>query len=123
MKYLIQFAVIGGITFLGEVMNLILPFPVPASVYGLILLFLALLSGIIKLEQVEETADFFVNIMPVLFLAPAVSMIDVLPGMKGSMIPILVITVVTTVLTMAVTGLISQAVIRYRNRKGSKENE
>lgn len=117
MKYLIQFAIIGGITFLGEVMNLILPFPVPASVYGLILLFLALLFRIIKLEQVEETADFFVNIMPVLFLAPAVSMIDVLPGMKESLIPILVITAVTTVLTMAVTGLVSQAVIRYRNRE------
>lgn len=123
MKYLIQFAIIGGITFLGEILNLILPFSVPASVYGLVLLFLALLSGLIKLEQVEETADFFVNIMPVLFIAPAVSMMDTLPGLKGSIIGILFITVVTTVLVMAVTGLVSQAIIRYSKKKGKKENE
>lgn len=123
MKYLIQFAIIGAITFLGEILNLILPFSVPASVYGLLLLFLALLSGFIKLEQVEETADFFVNIMPVLFIAPAVSMMDALPGLKGSIIWILLITVVTTVLVMAVTGVVSQAIIRCGKKKGKKENE
>lgn len=123
MKYLIQFAIIGGITFLGEILNLLLPFSVPASVYGLVLLFLALLSGLIKLEQVEETADFFVNIMPVLFIAPAVSMMDTLPGLKGSIIWILLITVVTTVLVMVVTGLVSQKIIRYGKKKGKKENE
>lgn len=123
MKYLIQFAIIGGITFLGEILNLILPFSVPASVYGLVLLFLALLGGLIKLEQVEETADFFVNIMPVLFIAPAVSMMDTLPGLKGSIMWILFITVVTTVLVMVVTGLVSQTIIRYGKKKGKKENE
>ncbi len=123
MKYLIQFAIIGGITFLGEILNLILPFSVPASVYGLILLFLALVSGLIKLEQVEETADFFVHIMPVLFISPAVSMMDTLPGLKGSILSILFITAVTTVLVMAVTGLVSQAIIRYGKKKGKKEYE
>lgn len=123
MKYLIQFAIIGGITLLGEILNLLLPFPVPASVYGLVLLFLVLVSGLIKLEQVEETADFFVNIMPVLFIAPAVSMMDTLPGLKGSIFAILLITIVTTVLVMAVTGLVSQMIIRYRKKKGETENE
>lgn len=123
MKYLIQFAVICGVTFLGEILNIVLPFSIPASVYGLVLLFLALVSGLIKLEQIEETADFFVNIMPVLFIAPAVSMMDVLPGLKGSITAILVITVVTTVLVMAVTGLVSQAIIRYGKKRGNRENE
>ncbi len=123
MKYLIQFAIIGGITLLGEILNLLLPFPVPASVYGLVLLFLVLVSGLIKLEQVEETADFFVNIMPVLFIAPAVSMMDTLLGLKGSIFAILLITIVTTVLVMAVTGLVSQMIIRYRKKKGETENE
>lgn len=123
MKYLIQFAIIGGITFLGEVLNLLLPFSVPASVYGLLLLFLALVSGLIKLEQVEKTADFFVNIMPVLFIAPAVSVMDTLPGLKGSIFAILLITVVTTVLVMAVTGLGAQMLIRHGKKKGETENE
>lgn len=123
MKYLIQFAIISGITFLGEVLNLVLPFSIPASVYGLVILLIALLSGIIKLEQVEETADFFNSIMPVLFLAPAVSMMDVLPGLGGAILPILIITIVSTIVVMAVTGLVSQAVIRHGRKKGRKENE
>lgn len=123
MKYLIQFAIISGITFLGEMLNLILPFSIPASVYGLVILLVALLSGVIKLEQVEETADFFNTIMPVLFLAPAVSMMDVLPKLGGSILPILIITVVSTVVVMAVTGRVSQAVIRHGKKKGRKENE
>ena len=123
MKYLIQFAIISGITFLGEMLNLLLPFPIPASVYGLVILLVALLSGVIKIEQVEETADFFNTIMPVLFLAPAVSMIDVLPGLGGSILPILISTVISTVFVMAVTGLVSQAIIRFGKKKGRKENE
>ena len=123
MKYLIQFAIISGITFLGEVLNLLLPFSIPASVYGLVILLAALLSGVIKLEQVEETADFFNMIMPVLFIAPAVSMMDVLPGLGGSILPILIITVVSNIVVMPVTGLVSQAIIRYGRKKGRKENE
>ena len=123
MKYLNQFAIIAAITLLGEVLNLVLPFPVPASVYGLVLLFLALVCGLIKLEQIEETADFFITIMPVLFIAPAVSMMDTLLGLKGSVVSIIIITVVTTVLVMAVTGLVSQMVIRYGKKKGNRGNE
>ena len=123
MKYLIQFAIISGITFLGEVLNLVLPFSIPASVYGLVILLIALLSGIIKLEQVEETADFFNSIMPVLFLAPAVSMMDVLPGFGGAILRILIISIVSSFVVMAVTGLVSQAVIRHGRKKGRKENE
>ena len=61
--------------------------------------------------------------MPVLFLAPAVSMMDVLPKLGGSILPILIITVVSTVVVMAVTGRVSQAVIRHGKKKGRKENE
>lgn len=118
MKYLTQFTIIGTITFLGEVLNCLLPFPVPSSVYGMLLLFLALLLKIIKLEQVEDTADFFVTIMPVFFVGPAVGMIDTLPGLKGNILPILLITVVTTVLVMAVTGIVAQTIIRMGKRKG-----
>lgn len=122
MKYLCQFAIIATITFLGEVLNIILPFPVPASVYGMVLLFLALLFRVIKTEQVEETADFFVGIMPVFFIAPAVGMMETLPKIKGELFPVLVITIITTVLTMAITGLTAQGVIRLK-KEGKTSDE
>ena len=68
MKYVKQFMIIMLFSFLGELLHGLLPFPVPASIYGLILLFVALCIGMIKEEQIKETADFLVEIMQVLFI-------------------------------------------------------
>lgn len=122
MKHLCQFAIIATITFLGEVLNIVLPFSVPASVYGMVLLFLALLFKVIKIEQVAETADFFVGIMPVFFIAPAVGMMETLPKIKGELFPVIVITLITTVLTMGITGLITQGIVGLK-KKGKSSDE
>ena len=66
MKYLRQFCIILLISALGEGLHILLPLPVPASVYGLVLMLGTLTSGILKLEQVEDAADFLVEIMPVM---------------------------------------------------------
>ena len=73
IKYLKQLMLIMSVSFVGELLNRLLPFPVPGSVYGLVLMLICLLTGLIRLEQVEETADFLVKIMPVLFIGPCVS--------------------------------------------------
>ena len=52
MKYVKQFLIILLISALGEGLYAILPLPIPASVYGVILMLAALISGILKLEQV-----------------------------------------------------------------------
>ena len=94
-------------SFIGEFFRMVIPLPVPASVYGLVLLLAALLTGIVKLDQVEGAADFLIEIMPVMFIPAAVG---------------LVVTVATTVLVMGVTGQVTQRVIRWeRKRKEGKE--
>ena len=72
MKYLSQFCIILGFTLAGEALQRLLPLPVPASVYGLALLFLALCLGLVKTEQVKDAAGFLISVMPVMFVAPAV---------------------------------------------------
>ena len=85
MKYLYQFLVILGFSFVGEMIHEVLPLPVPASVYGLVLLFVCLMLGIIKLNQIEETADFFLQIMPVLFIGASVSLMNIIQDILGSL--------------------------------------
>ena len=63
MKYVFQFLIIGTISFVAEVLDILLPFPIPASVYGLVIMFLLLLFKIIKPEQIADVADFFVAVM------------------------------------------------------------
>lgn len=116
-----QFFIILLISFLGEGLHALLPLPVPASVYGLVLMLAALISGILKVEQVQETSDFLVEIMPVMFVPAGVGLLTAWSDLKPVWLSIVLITVITTVVVMAVTGLVSQAMIR--RGKGGKENE
>ena len=120
MKYMKQMMIISLVTFIGEMLNMFLPLPVPGSVYGTVLMFLCLLTGIIKLSQVEETADFLISIMPLMFISPCVSLMDSLPPVAGSVPAIFLICIVSTVTTMAITGLATQWAAR---RKGKEDAE
>ena len=114
MKYLKQFAVIALVTFLGECLNLLLPISVPSSIYGMLLLFIGLQTGIVKLSQVEETADFLLNVMPILFVPATVSLMTSINVIKGNIMSLLLICLVSTIVVMAVTGGVSQMVIRRK---------
>lgn len=117
MKYVKQFAVIGLITFIGELLNYLLPLPVPASIYGMVLLFVCLKFGIIKLSQVEETADWFLSIMPIFFIVPTVGIMDSFILIKNELIQILTLSVLSTVIVMVVTGWVAQMIMRKDAQK------
>ena len=124
MKYMIQIGVISTIAFIAELLHFILPLPIPASVYGMAILFFCLCLGIIKMEMVEGVADWILSIMPIFFIAPTVGLIEAIEDIKGQVIPLLLICIISTVVVTSVTGLTAQGIIRLRNRKkGGEENE
>ncbi|MDO5541238.1 MAG: CidA/LrgA family protein [Eubacteriales bacterium] len=120
MKILRQFSVILFISFLGEGLRMIIPLPVPASVYGLILMLFSLCTGILKLEQVKDAADFLIEIMPVMFIPAAAGLLDSWPALQPIWGPVLLITVLTTIIVMAVTGLVTQHIIRKEQTKNER---
>lgn len=120
MKYLFQFTILSIITFIGEFLNSIIPLPIPASVYGLVILFSALCLKIIKLKDIEDTADFFLSIMPLLFIPPTVSLITKWDILKDSIIGLFITCIISTVLIMGITGRIAQTLISLRSQR-SKE--
>ena len=117
MKYVKQFAMILLFSFAGELLNYLLPLPVPASIYGLVLMLVCLLTGIIKLDAVRDTACFLIEIMPLMFIPAAVGLMASWSVIKENLLAYLVIAVVTTVAVMAVSGLVMQGVLK-RNEKG-----
>ena len=116
-KYLKQFMVILAFSFLGEVLHQVLPLPIPASVYGLVFMLAALMTGVLKLHQVKEASAFLIEIMPVMFIPAAAGLIDSWGILQPVIIPLGIITVVTTVFVMVVTGLVTQGIIRKGKRK------
>lgn len=118
MKLLRQFLIILLLSFAGEGLHALLPLPVPASVWGLVLMLLCLCLGIIRLEQVERAADFLIVIMPVMFVPAAVGLTESWGVLRPVLLPVVAIMVLTTVLVMVVTGHVSQFVIRRREKRG-----
>ncbi len=114
MKYIRQFCVFLGFSLLGEILHRLIPFTIPASIYGLVCLFLALLTGLIKLEQVKETGDFLTGMLSLLFVSPVVNLLDYWDRVAPSLFPILLIVLVSTLLTFGVSGSVTQALLRRR---------
>lgn len=121
MRYLKQFTIILTISLLGEVLHYIIPLPVPASIYGLLLMLAALMTGVVKRDSVRETGAFLVEIMPVMFIPAAVGLLETWGVLRPVWLPVAVITVVSTGLVMGVSGLVTQFVIRRdERRKGER---
>mgnify|MGYP001046433359 FL=1 len=117
MKFLRQFMIILLLSFLGEVLKMFIPLPIPASVYGLVLMLVCLMTGVLKTSQVKDAAFFLIEIMPVIFIPAAAGLIDSWKVLQPLLLPILVITVVITIFVMVVTGKIAQMIAQKRGIK------
>lgn len=122
MHLLFQFGIIAIFTFIGEVLNYLLPLTIPSSIYGLLLLFAALCTKVIKLEHVENAADFLLTIMPIMFVPATVNLMTVWPVLKSNLLGLLVTSIVSTIIVMALTGTIAQKLIQRRNQKTKEEH-
>ena len=119
MKYIKQFVYILLFSFLGEILQAIIPLPIPAAIYGIVLLLLALITGIIKTKMVADAAGFLIKNMSLLFIAPVVNILACWELIAPHLLPISIICVVSTALVFAVGGLVTQTILK---RKGASKH-
>ena len=112
MKYLSQFLIILGFTMAGEALQRLLPLPIPASVYGLVLLFTALCFGLVKLDQVKTTGNFLSSLLPILFVSPTVGIVENWELIRPQLLPIALLLAASTVVTFGISGKLTQILIR-----------
>ena len=117
MKYIKQLAIIILVCFAGEIVRYIVPLPVPGSIWGLVIMFILLVTGAVKLEKVETVADFLVDCMPIMFVPGGVGLMRSWSTLK-SMLPAAVCSIVlVTPFIMVVTGKVTQTLIEKRGKK------
>ena len=121
MKYLKQFMIILTISFAGETLYHLIPLPIPASIYGIVILFTLLETKLLPLSAVKETGKFLIEIMPVMFIPAAVGLLESWEILSGSWVSYAVITVCTTFLVMIVSGHVTQAIMRHGKKKVSAD--
>ena len=108
MAYLKQFCIIILFSFLGELCHLYLPWPIPASIYGILLLFAALALRLVPEGAVEPVGSGLVSLLPLLFVAPTVSLLDYWSLIAPKVFQILAIVVVSTGVVFFVSGKVTQ---------------
>lgn len=123
MKHVRQFSIILFISLAGEVIHLLVPLPVPASIYGLILMLFGLKTNLIPLEAVEDVSNFLLEIMPMMFIPAAVGLLDSWGSLRPILIPFLVITLFSTVIVMIMTGKVTQFFIETDKKKKGTDHE
>ena len=116
LKLFKQFTIIIALSFIGEVLHALIPFPIPASIYGILLLFLLLEQKTLQVDDVKEVADFLIFIMPLLFIPAAVGLIDAWNELRSSLTAYVTIIIAVTLIVMVATGRITQWFLRLSRR-------
>lgn len=120
MNILFQFSIILLISLIGEALSFLIPLPIPASIYGIALLFLLLCTGLLRVESVKEVSSFLIAIMPVMFIPAGVGLMESFGLLLPALPAYAVITIVSTLAVMVVSGLATQAVIRRKPREENR---
>ena len=120
MKYLGQIFIILLVSFVGELLNTLVPLPIPASIYGIILLFCLLEFRVIPLRAVKETGDFLVSIMQLMFIPAAVGLLEAWDVIAPNWLSYILITIISTFVVLFVSGRVTQVVIRHSRVKEAR---
>ena len=112
MKTLGQIVIILLVSFAGELLNYCLPLPIPASIYGIVILFCLLEFKVIPLRAVKETGDFLVSMMQLMFIPAAGGLLEAWDVIAPNWLPYILITLISTFVVMFFSGRVTQAVIR-----------
>ena len=124
MKYIRQFLIILIISFIGEILHFVVPFPIPASIYGIIILFLCLQLKIITLDKIKDVGNFLIQIMPIMFVPAAVELLDSWHMISANAFKYSIIIIFSTIAVMVVSGHMTQFVLKVANKeKGKYKND
>lgn len=103
MKIFKQMGIILGVCLVSDGISCILPFTMPATIIGMLLLLVLLMSGLIKKEQIETTADFFLSNLPFFFVPAVVGLINYLDLLRDNAVKMMIVVLVSMVVTFGVT--------------------
>ncbi len=116
MKMMFQLGILFLVCLAGHAVSVLLPFPVPGTVIGMIFLFLLLLFKWVKAEQMKPISDFLLKNMAFFFVPAGVNILANLDLVKDKVFALAAVIVLTTVLTFGATALTVQSVIKLQDK-------
>lgn len=122
LKIITQVGIIFGVCWAAQIVEQALPFAFPASVIGMILMFLLLAFRVLKVDHIREKSDFLLGNMAFFFIPAGVSIINYFDVLKDWVFQLIFICIVTTVITFVVTAY-SMRFVMYLMARFSEKKE
>ncbi len=116
MKYALQFSIILGVALFGELLRAIIPAPIPASVYGLVVLFICLLCGVVRISSIEETSKILLELLPLTLVPATVGIVDSLDALKSMAVPVVLLATIGTMIVGVAASGTAEGIIRFSKR-------
>lgn len=117
MKYIKQFCIILFFSIVGELLNALIPLPIPSGIYGMVILFVCLKTGLIKLEWIKGAGDFMIQIMTIFFVAPGVAILGTIPILKKYWWQFLIVICLSFLIVFFVSGHVTQGLVKLLGKK------
>ena len=119
MKFFRESILLLSIYFAGEIISKLLNLPIPGNIIGMILLFVLLTSNIIKVEKVENLANFFLDHLAFFFIPASVGLMTSFVSLKGNIFKIILLCILTTIMVIGIKTSIKEKDKNKLNKKGA----
>ena len=116
MKLIKQFTIIFSIYSISDIFCKSLKLPIPANVIGMFILFILLITGIIKESHIDKASDILISNMALLFVPATLAIMEEYKYIKEYVIPFLIICIFMVIVIMVSTGLIAQYLEKLFNK-------
>lgn len=123
MKLLREMLIILAIYFVSEFISKSLHLPIPGNILGMLLLLFLLCIKVVKIEMIDKVSTFLLDHLAFFFIPAGVGIITAYNVLRGNTIKLLVVTIVSTFIIMAISGVVVQWVINLMEKKELKKKE
>lgn len=113
----LEILIIFAITYSGILLSQFLSLPIPGTIVGMSILLILLITKVLKVNNIEKTTNFILGSMLFLFLPPAVKLLNYIEVLQSSFFRVVFLIVLTTIITMGITGITVNFLIERGERK------
>lgn len=118
-----EFIILFIINYIGIIISKVFKLPIPGTIIGMVLFFILLYTKILKVEKVENAVAVLILNMTILFMPPAVRILDNIHFLDGQFIKVIILIILTTLITMGTTGKIVQIMIELTEKRKSDKGD
>jgi holin-like protein len=114
LKFVLQIFVFIGLNYAGSFVVKLLQLPIPGNVMGMILLFILLITGIIRVEWIEMASTALIKHLSFFFIPISVGLMTLGTVFLNHGLALMIILLASAFIGMAFSGVVAQKLLKRK---------